>query len=397
MRARRCLRLRTRRRPIAEQSPPAPQTGEDEAGKRAAGSEDAASFDQSDASFASRIRNQKAQAGLSCHRAAAGGQRVFAPHRICVTRSPMPWRGRRRKDRSPRAGPEDESEPGAGPVGQEPSALWPASHAQTGVEGTVATSSGEQPPLYGPVYPAALIDPYEEFAVLASQHMMALDAPITEGAGTDAALLEMSPTGPEPAPEASEVSQSTAQAEQTELEAQVPEASLLEDLLLDDASISVPQDSLLEDLLLDSTGAGDIETGEEVAITDLGVIGVVGAEKTSTASACPRLGRTRRGPKARGRAAMWSPRRRTPRRNSVFAEVVEGTENEETTSQGPTFEDSGAEPEVDNHGGEDPNAKTDEPSDEETPFPFGERRSAARQARKPLPAALQEAVAAEPR
>ncbi|MGA3353481.1 MAG: hypothetical protein ABSD85_09895 [Acidimicrobiales bacterium] len=31
---------------------------------------------------------------------------------------------------------------------------------------------------------------------------------------------------------------------------------------------------------------------------------------------------------------------------------------------------------------------------EETPFPFGERRSAARQARKPLPAALQEAVAA---
>ncbi len=68
--------------------------------------------------------------------------------------------------------------------------------------------------------------------------------------------------------------------------------------------------------------------------------------------------------------------------------IPDDTTPEETTAEDPTPEDAvpeDAAPE---------DAAPEQATQEDAAWPFGERRSAARQARKPLPAALQEAVAA---
>jgi hypothetical protein len=164
--------------------------------------------------------------------------------------------------------------------------------------------------------------------------------------------------------------------------ASVPEESPSEDLFLDDgAAISVPPDSLLEDLLLENVAAdepetgdletgdletGDLETGEAVA-AELVVTTELTAELTVELTA-----------ETVGEEA-W-PAEGGSDRVPAGQELAEGAPAHDE-GEGPAAESGRT-------------SAVETPVADETPFPFGERRSAARQARKPLPAALQEAVAA---
>ena len=279
-------------------------------------------------------------------------------------------------------GPDEEYEETSAEMAQS-SALWPESPGETpsseeatSVLGAPISPATDEQPTFGPPASATIepeVDPYEEFARLAAEHAIADTAPRVHYGR----LPIWKPVAAPPAEEAvaetaEEAAEETAWLAPAEAVDETAEEAAAETAWL------APAEAVAE-----AVDEAAEETAEAAAEATAWLAPAEAAAETAEEAAWL----------APAEVVAEAVDETAAEVSAVLEEAPADSELQDWAPEVSAPEDLAPEvsapstPEVESH-------EPETPGIEESAWPFGERRSAARQARKPLPAALQEAVAA---
>ena len=327
-------------------------------------------------------------------------------------------------------GPDEEYEETSAEMAQS-SALWPESPGETpsseeatSVLGAPISPATDEQPTFGPPASATIepeVDPYEEFARLAAEHAIADTAPrvhygrlpIWKPVAAPPAEEAVAETAEEAAEETAWLAPAEA-VDETAEEAAAETAWLAPAEAVAEAVDEAAEETAEETAWLapaEAVAEAVDETAEEAAAETAWLAPAEAvaeavdeaAEETAEAAAeaTAWLAPAEAAAETAEEAAWLAPAEVVAEAvdetaaevSAVLEEAPADSELQDWAPEVSAPEDLAPEvsapstPEVESH-------EPETPGIEESAWPFGERRSAARQARKPLPAALQEAVAA---